>query len=482
MERDLNRYKATDRDRRTFIPCCKKQRRVKFKISGRSGKTCMIILAAILSFANSYPQQETSFAQTDSITYVLYTEGRWKELVREGEAAIRSGMDYFYLRMRTGIAAYERSDYSRAIRHFEKALQFNSADPVAKEYLYYSYLFYGRDTEADRVAEGFPQTLKEKTGYEGRGGVSSFSINATGSFIDDPGVADNFTIDQDPLTDGFQTIPRNFKHIGATLVHDGGGFTSINHSAGYLAKNYMLYQQEGGQSNLTGENRLTQFQYYLSARILVAEGTYLTPAAHYVNVIIPYYTTITGFSGGTTMTTEYSFQHNFAGSVTLEKYFGKVRPALSAGYSDINGNRQLQGSFQIHLFPGGNLNLYFLTGITGYTPLEIDQRDIKSVFSQTVGFRAFPGLWLEVRVMDGEIENFAGYKSYIIYNDRTIINRQYGLSLIAPFIGTGPEISLHYTFSNAESSFISEGDEAPHYSNSKQFNNHKITGGLKWKF
>ncbi len=482
MERDMKRFNEPDGRNKTFVPGCCNQRNIKLNTIRESSKTWLLLLAALLLSGAAHSQQGRTFAQTDSITYALYTEGRWKELVREGEAAIRSGLDYYYLRMRTGIAAYERSDYSRAIRHFEKALQFNSVDPVAKEYLYYSYLLYGRDTEADRVARGFSPSLKKKTGYEGRGGVSSFSINATVSFIDDPGVADNFTIDQDPQTDGFQTIPRNFKHIGATLVHDGGGFTSITHSAGYLAKNYMLYQQEGGQSDLSRENRLSQLQYYLSARILVAEGTYLTPAAHYVNVIIPYYTTTTGFFGGTTMTTEYSFQHNFAGSVTLEKYFGKLRPALSAGYSDINGNRQLQGSFQIHLFPAGNLNLYFLTGIKGYTSLEAEKRDIKRVLSQTAGFRVFPGLWLEIWARDGEIENFAGYKSYMIYNDRAVIKRQYGLSLIAPFIGSGPEISLHYSFSNAESSFIAEGDETPHGSNTKQFNNHKITGGLKWKF
>ena len=105
----------------------------------------LIIFILMLFLSGSIlAQDQMSFAELDKKTFDLYEKNSWKELRDLGKQGLENGTDYYYLRMRIGIAEYKLRRYTTACKHFRKALEFNTNDPAALEYLYYSLLFSGR--------------------------------------------------------------------------------------------------------------------------------------------------------------------------------------------------------------------------------------------------------------------------------------------------------------------------------------------------
>jgi tetratricopeptide (TPR) repeat protein len=445
------------------------------------GRLILIIVLLATPARLLWSQDVLTPALIEKETLALYHEGSWKELTAVGVKAIKNGVDYFYLRMRLGIAYYERNDYSRAITHFKKALEFNSADNAALEYLYFSYMLLGRDMEAGVVAAGFPRSLTEKLALKGNG-VRAFSLNTTGSFTADPEIIDDYHFGGGEAPAGSQSLTRKFLSFGASLEHESGKHLRLTHSAGYLSRSYLLYSQANDGPELDNDSGLSQFQYYLSGRILLGNGMFLVPSVHYLNIRIPYVATVSGRFGRLYHVRRSAFNHDFASSLQLEKFSGKIRPGLAAGYSVINRVPQVQGSFSVDWFPGGNLNFYTLSHLTWYSVLPFSDDGGQWVFAQDIGFRMFPGLWMELGGSMGERENFAGRAAYLIYNDLLTTKTQYGLAVIAPFPGRGMEISLHYGYTIQESRFIPEAPAHDLPINPITLNNHKISGGIKWKF
>ncbi len=444
------------------------------------GRIILILVLAFQALNPVHSQQEFNFTEINRVTYELYQKGAWKELISTGEKALKEGVDYFYLRMRLGIASYETSDYSRAIRHFTRALEFNSTDDTAKEYLYFAYRLYGRDMEAHNISQHFSGSLKSKLPHR-RNAVRSFSLNATGSFLQDAGIVDDFSYDGDPETYGFQSVTRNFMYFGASLEHDAGRLLKLTHSPGMLTKSYLLYTRDDAEAELTRDARLSQFQYYVSGRILLGNGAYLIPAVHYLAVRIPYETTVAGRFGRPLLLQQHYFNHDVATSLGLEKYYGKVRPGITAGYSYINRQPQVQGSFSFSWFPYGNLNLYSISDITLSSRLSGDNINGKQIFSQDIGFRVFHWLWAELGGSWGERENFADSRAYLVYNDPMVTRERYTIAIIAPFNGT-MELTIHYNYYLKESRFIADSPSGGVPVNPIELNTHKISGGIKWNF
>lgn len=103
----------------------------------------LIFTAFLLSRALA---QNISEMETES--YFLFSQGKWDELIAKGEQAIKDKQDSYLLHYRLGIARYEKKQYLKAIRHFNKIYKEGKADPVLNEYLYFSWFFAGFYNEA----------------------------------------------------------------------------------------------------------------------------------------------------------------------------------------------------------------------------------------------------------------------------------------------------------------------------------------------
>ena len=106
-------------------------------------------------------QDTLNSAIVEQKSYQLYLDKNWNELIKFGNRAINSGFDYYYLQIRIGIAYFEKKNYSLAENHFKKVLQFNSDDELAQEYLYYCFIYNGRNEEARMLSRLFKSDLAE---------------------------------------------------------------------------------------------------------------------------------------------------------------------------------------------------------------------------------------------------------------------------------------------------------------------------------
>ncbi|MBN2482093.1 MAG: hypothetical protein JXB19_10155, partial [Bacteroidales bacterium] len=74
----------------------------------------MVITPIVL---NAQQQEKLTYAEVNSQTYQLYLDRDWHALIKVGKHALREGIDYYYLRMRIGIAYYELKRYQASIPH-----------------------------------------------------------------------------------------------------------------------------------------------------------------------------------------------------------------------------------------------------------------------------------------------------------------------------------------------------------------------------
>ncbi len=99
-----------------------------------------------LAVPGTIAQEPMDFSTINNETYRLYLAGEWDSVIVVGKTALKQEIDYYYLRMRMGIAFHEKKNFRRAASHFNKALNFNPGDPLALEYLYYAKLWGGSKT------------------------------------------------------------------------------------------------------------------------------------------------------------------------------------------------------------------------------------------------------------------------------------------------------------------------------------------------
>ena len=105
-------------------------------------------ISLLIICVSAYSQKQYDFATIDAKITDHYTAGNWDSVIYYGNAGIADSIDYFYLRKHLGEAYYYKQNYARAISNFENAMNKNSREIATQEFLYYSYLFSGRLTDA----------------------------------------------------------------------------------------------------------------------------------------------------------------------------------------------------------------------------------------------------------------------------------------------------------------------------------------------
>ena len=107
-------------------------------------------------------QEPVDFNTMNRETYRLYLSQDWDSVIILGKQALKQEMDFYYLRIRMGIAYYSKKNYRTAARHLSVALEQNQDDPVALEYLYLSRLYAGQFEQAGWTREEFKGELARK--------------------------------------------------------------------------------------------------------------------------------------------------------------------------------------------------------------------------------------------------------------------------------------------------------------------------------
>ena len=346
-------------------------------------------------------QEPISTAEVETKSLQLYTQKNWAALIPFVKQALAEGNDYFYLRMRIGIAYYENKNFTRSEEQFKKALGFNSSDQLAQEYLYYSYIFNGKPEEARLMSKAFSPELKTKTGTDNASAVSFFFAEG-GTKIADSSRYYNTT------TKTRSNYYNNALYFQAGLGHYVGKQASLMHAITY-------FKQDAQQINVT------QFQYYLKGAFPLKKNWIFSPSLHWVNLsntidltnAAPQVPPGAPMPPARTQTVK-SVNNYFVGSFLLQKRMNNLTLGLGATFSNMGDTTQIIHSGFISVAPLGNTR--FIMGATVYMHTLNSYSTINYSYVPFLYFEPFSKLSVKLSYLANQKDNIVEENGYLINN------------------------------------------------------------------
>ena len=411
----------------------------------------------------------------ESLTYRLYNEQKWDSLLVTGEEAIAKGYDYYYMRVRTGVAAFELFKFVKASKHFEKALEFNAEDAFASELLYKSYLYSGRNEEARLFLHQLPEFIS-----------SSFTGKTAGPviFVETGPVFSNHSEQfEKNRQQGDGLYSEAYPNLNAFYFLSGiiipvKGRISLNASAALPNFNKRRIVDIAGLDSLSGDYKVKQTELYFSPSVVLGHHIKISPVVRWVNVSLdnplssddPEIQKYIGPPGS------YTYQDYAIGG---EVSFLQKKWMASVGYYSVKlDNTDLnQANFSFFYRPLGNLNLY-LQSVMG---LRMTDSENDLYFSQMAGGKLAGKLWAEATFVTGNISGTGENNFQVFYNLFDETKSKYALRFIYT-INDHLKLNLRgqWFFKQGTELYFSEPDKGEVYTYNYQ--TISLTGGFSWNF
>ena len=427
--------------------------------------------------------------QIDIQTYDLYTAAKWDELIDIGNKAVDSGIDFYYLRMRLGIAYYNKKNYMSAEGHFKKALDFSPKEPSALEYLYWSLVFSGRDREARLLASDMSEKLRMD--------IKTLPEKVFKDFYAEGGLMFNGDYKESPYS-GFGTdtliygeqkpdknssyISLNFNIIPWKRLSIFTGYNNIN-----ITSNKKIVSIGNEPENF--EVSTIQNEFYFNAGVYTGKGFTFSGILHYLNVKVnDVNATVNTTTGGITYTNTSNTFNDYVGLLSIEKSLNHFKFLLGNSYSKLNKAKQIQNGLTVVYFPFGNLDLYSVTDLVVHSENKEDtlfnpsgKYLTRGIVKQKFGAKVADKLWVEAFYMFGNAENYHEDNAYVVFNSVNVMNNRFGINLISP-ITTNLQLSLRYQYYKQDVSELVYETSTTYKYIEKSNSFHKIIGSIKWTF
>ena len=417
------------------------------------------------------------FAYYDSLSYSQYKNENWSGLLKTTKHALNDNLDYYYLRMRRGIAFYQKQNYLLAEKNFYKALKFNAGDPISGEYIYYSKLFSGKEKEALLYYYKNESGLKEKISVTKKP-VTDF--NADFVFLSnlEKDYSSYFESDEIQNFDGSQILTLNMSLASFLLSHDISKNFRLFHGGTFLNKTSFLYLNNAGISYRETIKNIIQYQYYGGLGFYPGYDFSFFTSLHYIHLSFPV-VTLKGNGMGSSITLPSRSPDFYSARFSVYKQISLVKLGYGLSLSNLNNKEQTQWDGHFIFYPLGNRNLYLVSSL--YKVIETSDTDTKSYLSyqNSIGLKTFEKLWLELNVKTGDSRNLSAREGYTIYNSDDIESLGINLSAIIPGLKRTYSLICSYSefYNYYKDAFIKETNLNKTYSK-----NLSIIGELKWNF
>lgn len=417
--------------------------------------------------------QDITYYYADSLSYKLYSEGQYKELISLGDNCTEKQIDFYYFDMRLGIANYELKRYFEAKPWFEKALNFNSVDTLALEYLYYCYVFSNKQKEAELLADQFPASLKRKINHKNKSILRSIDLNS-GSLIS-PNIT---TPDIDDKANNFGEYDKSknlyFSQFG--IESKLGPQWYLYNSASYCVidkEKYVAFKNKLTTSNYF----LNQIDYFMNVQYLKDAKWSFNATGHYINISSASITGAWDQGNRTYKVIDYYLSMNdYLFSIGAKKNAGKNYINYNLSLGKINTSSQFQLGIGGFYYPFKKQQLY------AYSSASVLFKDAqpKLMANQMIGIKLNAKLFAEANVWLGSLKNFSENNGTVIYNLADDIKLKTGLS-ISYLLNKHLTFNLQYGFLQREGSYYYYTSPTTYVTKSINYNQQSITLGIKWK-
>jgi hypothetical protein len=399
----------------------------------------LILILLMLASSRAIAQEDITVEYVHKKSLEYFEKQQWQQLIRLGERAIENGIESYLIRVRTGIAYYELEQYAEAIPHLRKAVDTGNSDGVTKEYLYYSYIFMGREEDANDVFFDMSDSRQQKIKSHTNDFISDLSGGIAYSFSNDESNNSGIDLDGAENVYGEQTLNGNQFYFDVGLSQLPTRWLKINYAFSYLdidrQKQFMFNDER-----ITDGYKQKQWQLYNELSFRAAEGLVICPSGHYINSkeTSPkaIYDSVTYVYNSVTMSNDsakyyYTLrdtsieQDDFVLSLSAFKWFSVFKAGLSGSFSYLNGEHQTQFGASLLAFPFKKPFAY-----VSASAVVQSQRSVSNlIFSPAFGARLTEELWLECFASFGRMNNYNEMNGFMVYNNPDVITLKYGAQL-----------------------------------------------------
>lgn len=485
----------------------------------------LIILILLIQLYVPAFSQEYSFKEVDSTTYSMYASKDWKGLTGYGRKSIRQGVDYYYLRMRLGLALMERGNYMQASEHFKKATDFNRSGNDVWELRYRSLDLSGKDDLKDAMVKRMPEPVKEKLSLS-RKPVIDMAYIEGGALVNN-----NFEKNGSMDIMGFDKIYGEqllygtglYGHAGVRIRISGNlklylgynfldtevkkrfqytTFSAVPDSTVPETWGYSMYYDFPVENNEKVFNyKVKQDEFYANMSYTMGNGLQIIPAFHWSN--LSFKVIQSRYAAETASDTafyidqeqivgwfsynkpEYTFKeknvstNDFLYSLSLNQSFSVFEAGVSAIYSRLDQMEFYQFDGRLYYYPFGNLNFYGLSEVR-YFNTEWDDR---MIFNQMLGVKIVSWLWAEAAYTHGDLSFSSENYGLTIFSTTDEIRYRISGRLIFP-LGEHLTLNFRYQLLERNGIYMEARSAGPGTYGKKEFTyqQQNIIGGLQWNF
>ncbi len=412
-------------------------------------KKKLLLLAFSLVWICTKAQDSLAIDGIEIRTYQLYAEKKWPELIALINKAFVNEIDYYYLRMRIGIAHFEKGNYNKAEVHFKKAIEFNSNDELAKTYLYYCLINNGRDDEARSLSRKFSDSLNIATGEQ----KERFMV-----LIEGGSKLSNQNLYSDPLTKS------EVDYFNPALYFQIG----LKHS---FKKRVTLFHAYTHYNQITYIGKVNQNQYYLSANLVLNKSFVLIPAFHFTQINFIGKNYVIDFNTGqlkAVKDTIYPKINSNVLSLAIKKQVKQLNLSIGATFITTSTLRQYIYSTLASYAVFGNPKL--IIGSQFYLHSISTNSVLYGSVAPFVYYQAIPKFSMKLSYLYNQGNNLVEDNGYLINNSLDLTNSRWSL-LCNYDINTKVSVYGLYQYENKTEIF-----------NSFKYHYNVFLGGIKIKF
>lgn len=429
-------------------------------------------------------QERKDFPYFDKQTYAAYLKKDWNRVISLGKESLLNGYDFYYLRLRMGIAYFSKRNYMQAIHHFRQAFLSNQNDPVVLEYLYYCYLYTGRQSDLQSLLYIMPENLLEKVGLDKnyRRGIRNINVSYDYFFNKDYPHMSNYAAPGVSAGDGWQTMDYSGQSFSVLFDHAAGKNVLIDYGYRYLNKTRFYFYQLTGNDYENDRNIFVQHLLYGKFTFRLGYGASLKLSGNYLN-LRPQVEENTWFNGGMRRLWVTNPLHDWTLSFSLQQSLLYFSMYAGTGAAGMNNLWQLQPFAGFIFYPLGNEKLYFGSRFSylwqGYT---MDHLTGNLIIEPLLGIQVAVPLWLEVFGSAGNYANFQDMNGWLLYNNFDPVKNSYGGSLIYSWYKKKIVFTLTALHSDMTSYYFYRQENTLMQTNAIDYHMFNLNLKIKWNF
>ncbi len=432
-------------------------------------------------------QSRWTYSYTDSLTYSLYNSGKWKMVVDSSSAAIKSGTDFYYLRMRRGISFDNMGEYGNAVSEFEHALKFFPADTNSRAYIYSAEMEMGRRSEARMDGEKMSASEKNILHFKnpvvtqvgGWVGYSAFNTSLLGGAGQQGNQQGNQNINPETIQ---TSVYKNLYYGDLFLKNRIGQRLELTSEFSYLK--FSQLEQFPPPPQMMGPHQMpkpTQFTStgaqpgvdfslnYLCSRKISVDASFLftntNSSSH--KLLMPY-----------SFQTEQHQINIFEYGIGASYHFAKADISARGYYLQTSDTGTVfQGSLLATFYPKANLNLYIKTNLSGV----VLNSGFRPVGALLVGKKVAEHTWLDGEFLYGNLRYYTAPENNLLYNmaDQTSWRISATLHL---FLVNHLQIDFQYAYTSRNSAALSFYQGGAPTNTTFHYNSNQLTISSLWKF